>query len=99
MARSRKQQKAARNQPAPTAPASADWEGAGMEDLDAAFLDDTPEPAEPVTDEFDLSDPDAKAAWLELLAEAHINNDQEAINRLTAMLPESTEPDPETVEA
>jgi uncharacterized protein (UPF0261 family) len=56
-----------------------------MEDLDAALEQPAPTPAaEPI----DLSDPDAKAAWLDLLTDAMIAGDNEQVKKLQAMIPD-----------
>lgn len=55
-------------------------EGVGFEDPDAGLAGP---PAEPI----DWSDPDAKLAWVELLAEATEAGDDEAVAALKALAP------------
>jgi hypothetical protein len=93
MSKSKRKARQAKERPPvddpPIVPAPGRYEGAGMEDLDAALEEvEFPEPPEDDSEPVDLSDPDAKAAWLELYTEAKINGDEEAAGKLVAMLPE-----------
>jgi hypothetical protein len=60
-----------------------------------AFTTAVPEEASqpaptPADEPIDLSDPDAKAAWLDLLSDAFIAGDNEQVKKLQAMIPEDT---------
>lgn len=85
----RKAKQAAGNPPSRWAtPTPEAYEGAGMEDLDAALVVPQDEPAPADDEPIDFSDPDAKAAWLDMLADAYIAGDKEQIDKLQAMIPD-----------